>query len=42
VMSRGQLSPTYAAGDLTREQIGLMMAGSHEQSAINSNLDTGA
>jgi ABC-type uncharacterized transport system ATPase subunit len=33
VMSRGQLSPTYAAGDLTREQIGLMMAGSHEQSS---------
>ena len=32
VMSRGQLSPTYAAADLSREQIGLMMAGSHEQS----------
>ncbi len=33
VMSRGQLSATFAAGDLSREQIGLMMAGSHEQSA---------
>ena len=32
VMSRGQLSPTYAAADLSREKIGLMMAGSHEQS----------
>ena len=31
VMSRGQLSSTYAAEDLSREQIGLMMAGSHEQ-----------
>lgn len=31
VMSRGQLSTTYAAGDLSREEIGLMMAGSHEQ-----------
>jgi ABC-type uncharacterized transport system ATPase subunit len=41
VMSRGQLSPIYAAGDLTREQIGLMMAGSHEQSGSNSNLDSG-
>ncbi|MFQ3210734.1 MAG: ABC-type uncharacterized transport system ATPase subunit [Oceanospirillaceae bacterium] len=36
VMSRGQLSPTYAAGDLSREQIGLMMAGSHERSAQGS------
>ena len=31
VMSRRQLSSTYAAEDLSREQIGLMMAGSHEQ-----------
>ena len=31
VMSRGQLSSTYAAEALSREQIGLMMAGSHEQ-----------
>jgi len=31
VMSRGQLSTTYSAGDLSREEIGLMMAGSHEQ-----------
>ena len=34
VMSRGQLSPTFAAADLSREQIGLMMAGSHEQSDL--------
>jgi len=33
VISRGQMSPSYKAGDLSREQIGLMMAGSHEQSA---------
>ena len=31
VMSRGQLSATYAASDITREDIGLMMAGSHEE-----------
>ena len=36
VMSRGQLSPSYAASDLSREQIGLMMAGSHERSAQGS------
>jgi len=36
VISRGQLSPSYKAGDLSREQIGLMMAGSHEQSAQES------
>jgi len=32
VISRGQLSKSYAATELSREQIGLMMAGSHEQS----------
>ena len=31
VMSRGQLSTTYPAGELSREEIGLMMAGSHEK-----------
>ena len=31
VMSRGQLSASYPAAQLTREDIGLMMAGSHEQ-----------
>jgi len=36
VMSRGQLSTTYAAGDLSREDIGLMMAGSHENHAIQA------
>ena len=33
VISRGQLSPSYAASELSREKIGLMMAGSHEQTA---------
>jgi simple sugar transport system ATP-binding protein len=32
VISRGQLSQSYAVTELSREQIGLMMAGSHEQS----------
>lgn len=32
VISRGQLSATYVAGDISREDIGLMMAGAHEQS----------
>ena len=31
VISRGELSPSFPAGDLTREKIGLLMAGSHEQ-----------
>ena len=30
VISRGQLSETYAAGELSAEQIGLLMAGAHE------------
>ena len=30
VISRGQLSEAYPAGDLTAEQIGLLMAGAHE------------
>ncbi len=30
VISRGELSQAYPAGDLTLEQIGLMMAGAHE------------
>jgi len=33
VISRGQLSLSYAASELSREKIGLMMAGSHEQTA---------
>lgn len=36
VMSRGQLSPIYPASELSREEIGLMMAGSHEQSTLAS------
>jgi GT2 family glycosyltransferase len=31
VISRGELSQSFSAGDLTREKIGLLMAGSHEQ-----------
>ena len=30
VISRGQLSETYAAGELAAEKIGLLMAGAHE------------
>ncbi|PST20451.1 ABC transporter [Rhizobium sp. JAB6] len=30
VISEGRLSPSYPAGDLTREKIGLLMGGSHE------------
>ncbi len=30
VISRGELSEAYAAGDLTAEKIGLLMAGAHE------------
>ena len=30
VISRGQLSETYAAGELSAERIGLLMAGAHE------------
>jgi len=30
VLSRGQLSETYAAGEISLEQIGLLMAGAHE------------
>ncbi|HCH33350.1 MAG TPA: ABC transporter [Oceanospirillaceae bacterium] len=38
VISRGQLSAGYAASLLSREDIGLMMAGSHEQ----NNVEVGA
>nr|MCS5559803.1 ATP-binding cassette domain-containing protein [Oceanospirillaceae bacterium] len=38
VISRGQLSAGYAATQLSREDIGLMMAGSHEQ----NNTESGA
>jgi simple sugar transport system ATP-binding protein len=31
VISRGELSPTYAAADISLEQIGLLMAGAHER-----------
>ena len=30
VLSRGQLSKTYGAGEISMEQIGLLMAGAHE------------
>ncbi|MGI9464731.1 MAG: ABC transporter ATP-binding protein [Aestuariivirgaceae bacterium] len=33
VISRGELSKTYPAGDISLEQIGLLMAGAHEKSA---------
>ncbi len=39
VISRGQLSKTVPAGDLTLEEIGLMMAGSHENNAHQNNND---
>ena len=42
VISRGELSEAYPAGELSPERIGLLMAGSHERASQGSNFGAGA
>ncbi|MDE1992687.1 MAG: ABC transporter ATP-binding protein [Rhizobiaceae bacterium] len=39
VISEGRLSPSYPAGDLTREKIGLLMGGLHESKTHSEPVD---
>ena len=42
VISRGELSEAYPAGELSPERIGLLMAGAHEKAGRDAELEAGA
>ena len=42
VISRGELSEAYPAGELSPERIGLLMAGTHERAGRGAKLEAGA